>query len=62
MSNQEISINIKETQSKLIQDYINLAREQRKEISRLQNRISQLVHEIQDLQCMLIVNTKERKD
>ena len=46
------------TQSKLIQDYIEKVRQQKKEIEVLQAEIDRLTFIIQDYQCMLIVNKR----
>lgn len=57
MDQQESTIqnNIR-TQSKLIQDYIEKVRQQKKEIEMLQSEIDRLTFIIQDYQCMMIVN------
>lgn len=52
-----IQNNIK-TQSKLIQDYIEKVRQQKKEIEALQAEIDRLTFIIQDYQCMMIVNKR----
>lgn len=52
-----IKNNIK-TQSKLIQDYIERVRQQKKEIEALQAEIDRLTFIIQDYQCMMIVNKR----
>lgn len=52
-----IQNNIK-TQSKLIQDYIERVRQQKKEIEALQAEIDRLTFIIQDYQCMMIVNKR----
>lgn len=52
-----IQNNIK-TQSKLIQDYIEKVRQQKKEIEALQAKIDRLTFIIQDYQCMMIVNKR----
>lgn len=52
-----IQKNIK-TQSKLIQDYIERVRQQKKEIEALQAEIDRLTFIIQDYQCMMIVNKR----
>lgn len=59
MDQQESTIqnNIK-TQSKLIQDYIEKVRQQKKEIEMLQSEIDRLTFIIQDYQCMMIVNKR----
>lgn len=59
MDQQESTIqnNIR-TQSKLIQDYIEKVRQQKKEIEMLQSEIDRLTFIIQDYQCMMIVNTR----
>lgn len=46
------------TQSKLIQDYIEKVRQQKKEIESLQAEIDRLTFIIQDYQCMMIVNKR----
>lgn len=46
------------TQSKLIQDYIEKVRQQKKEIEVLQAEIDRLTFIIQDYQCMMIVNER----
>lgn len=46
------------TQSKLIQDYIEKVRQQKKEIEMLQSEIDRLTFIIQDYQCMMIVNKR----
>lgn len=46
------------TQSKLIQDYIEKVRQQKKEIEMLQSEIDRLKFIIQDYQCMMIVNER----
>lgn len=46
------------TQSKLIQDYIERVRQQKKEIESLQAEIDRLTFIIQDYQCMMIVNKR----
>lgn len=46
------------TQSKLIQDYIEKVRQQKKEIEMLQSEIDGLTFIIQDYQCMMIVNKR----
>lgn len=46
------------TQSKLIQDYIEKVRQQKKEIEILQSEIDRLTFIIQDYQCMMIVNKR----
>lgn len=46
------------TQSKLIQDYIEKVRQQKKEIEVLQAEIDRLTFIIQDYQCMMIVNKR----
>lgn len=46
------------TQSKLIQDYIEKVRQQKKEIEMLQYEIDRLTFIIQDYQCMMIVNKR----
>lgn len=46
------------TQSKLIQDYIEKVRQQKKEIEALQAEIDRLTFIIQDYQCMMIVNKR----
>lgn len=46
------------TQSKLIQDYIEKVRQQKKEIEALQAEIDRLTFMIQDYQCMMIVNKR----
>ena len=45
-------------QSKLIQDYIEKVRQQKKEIEMLQSEIERLKFIIQDYQCMMIVNER----
>lgn len=45
-------------QSKLIQDYIEKVRQQKKEIEMLQSEIDRLTFIIQDYQCMMIVNKR----
>ena len=45
-------------QSKLIQDYIEKVRQQKKEIEVLQAEIDRLTFIIQDYQCMMIVNKR----
>lgn len=45
-------------QSKLIQDYIEKVRQQKKEIEMLQSEIDRLKFIIQDYQCMMIVNER----
>ena len=45
-------------QSKLIQDYIEKVRQQKKEIELLQAEIDRLTFIIQDYQCMMIVNKR----
>lgn len=59
MDQQESTIqnNIR-TQSKLIQDYIEKVRQQKKEIEMLQSEINRLNFIIQDYQCMMIVNKR----
>lgn len=59
MDQQESTIqnNIR-TQSKLIQDYIEKVRQQKKEIEVLQAEIDRLTFIIQDYQCMMIVNKR----
>lgn len=59
MDQQESTIqtNIR-TQSKLIQDYIEKVRQQKKEIEVLQSEIDRLTFIIQDYQCMMIVNKR----
>lgn len=59
MDQQESTIqnNIR-TQSKLIQDYIEKVRQQKKEIEMLQSEIDRLTFIIQDYQCMMIVNKR----
>lgn len=59
MDQQESTIknNIR-TQSKLIQDYIEKVRQQKKEIEMLQSEIDRLKFIIQDYQCMMIVNER----
>lgn len=59
MDQQESTIqnNIR-TQSKLIQDYIEKVRQQKKEIELLQAEIDRLTFIIQDYQCMMIVNKR----
>lgn len=59
MDKQESTIqnNIR-TQSKLIQDYIEKVRQQKKEIEMLQSEINRLNFIIQDYQCMMIVNKR----
>lgn len=59
MDQQESTIqnNIR-TQSKLIQDYIEKVRQQKKEIDLLQAEIDRLTFIIQDYQCMMIVNKR----
>lgn len=59
MDQQESTIqnNIR-TQSKLIQDYIEKVRHQKKEIEMLQSEIDRLKFIIQDYQCMMIVNER----
>lgn len=59
MDQQESTIqnNIR-TQSKLIQDYIEKVRQQKKEIEMLQSKIDRLTFIIQDYQCMMIVNKR----
>lgn len=59
MDQQESTIqnNIR-TQSKLIQDYIEKVRQQKKEIELLQAEIDRLSFIIQDYQCMMIVNKR----
>ena len=46
------------TQSKLIQEYIEKVRQQKKEIELLQAEIDRLTFIIQDYQCMMIVNKR----
>lgn len=46
------------TQSKLIQDYIEKVRQQKKEIESLQAEIDRLTFILQDYQCMMIVNKR----
>lgn len=46
------------TQSKLIQDYIEKVRQQKKEIEMLQSEIDRITFIIQDYQCMMIVNKR----
>lgn len=46
------------TQSKLIQEYIEKVRQQKKEIEMLQSEIDSLTFIIQDYQCMMIVNKR----
>ena len=46
------------TQSKLIQDYMEKVRQQKKEIEMLQSEINRLNFIIQDYQCMMIVNKR----
>ena len=59
MDQQESTIqnNIR-AQSKLIQDYIEKVRQQKKEIEMLQSEIDRLKFIIQDYQCMMIVNER----
>lgn len=59
MDQQESTIqnNIR-TQSKLIQDYMEKVRQQKKEIEMLQSEIDRLKFIIQDYQCMMIVNER----
>lgn len=59
MDQQESTIqnNIRK-QSKLIQDYIEKVRQQKKEIELLQAEIDRLTFIIQDYQCMMIVNKR----
>lgn len=59
MDQQESTIqnNIR-TQSKLIQDYIEKVRQQKKEIELLQAEIDRLSFIIQDYQCMMIVSKR----
>ena len=59
MDKQESTIknNIR-TQSKLIQDYMEKVRQQKKEIEMLQSEINRLNFIIQDYQCMMIVNKR----
>ena len=59
MDQQESTIqnNIR-TQSKLIQDYMEKVRQQKKEIKMLQSEINRLNFIIQDYQCMMIVNRR----
>lgn len=59
MDQQESTIqnNIRK-QSKLIQDYIEKVRQQKKEIEVLQAEIDRLTFIIQDYQCMMIVNNR----
>lgn len=59
MDQQESTIqnNIRK-QSKLIQDYIEKVRQQKKEIEMLQSEIDRLTFIIQDYQCMMIVNKR----
>ena len=59
MDQQESTIqnNIR-AQSKLIQDYIEKVRQQKKEIEMLQSEIDRLTFIIQDYQCMMIVNKR----
>lgn len=59
MDQQESTIqnNIR-TKSKLIQDYIEKVRQQKKEIEVLQAEIDRLTFIIQDYQCMMIVNKR----
>lgn len=59
MDQQESTIqnNIR-TQSKLIQEYIEKVRQQKKEIEMLQSEIDRLTFIIQDYQCMMIVNKR----
>lgn len=59
MDQQESTIqnNIR-TQSKLIQDYMEKVRQQKKEIEMLQSEINRLNFIIQDYQCMMIVNKR----
>lgn len=61
MSEEQRIQNNLQTQSRLIQDYINLTRSQKKQIEFLENQISELKNIIADLQCMLIVNTKRKE-
>lgn len=59
MDQQESTIqNNMRTQSKLIQDYIEKVRQQKKEIEMLQSEIDKLTFIIQDYQCMMIVNKR----
>ena len=59
MDQQESTIQNKiRTQSKLIQDYIEKVRQQKKEIEMLQSEIDRLKFIIQDYQCMMIVNER----
>lgn len=46
------------TQSKLIQDYIEKVRQQKKEIEMLKSEIDRLTFILQDYQCMMIVNKR----
>lgn len=46
------------TQSKLIQDYMEKVRQQKKEIEALEAEIDRLTFIIQDYQCMMIVNKR----
>lgn len=46
------------TQSKLIQEYIEKVRQQKKEIEMLQSEIDSLTFIIQDYKCMMIVNKR----
>lgn len=59
MDQQESTIqnNIR-AQSKLIQDYIEKVRQQKKEIEMLQSEIDRLTFIIQDYKCMMIVNKR----
>jgi hypothetical protein len=59
MDQQESTIqnNIR-TQSKLIQDYMEKVRQQKKEIEMLQSEINRLNFIIQDYQCIMIVNKR----
>lgn len=59
MDQKELTIqNNISTQSKLIQDYIEKVRQQKKEIEMLQSEIDRLTFIIQDYQCMMIVNKR----
>lgn len=59
MDQQESTIqNNVRAQSKLIQDYIEKVRQQKKEIEMLQSEIDRLKFIIQDYQCMMIVNER----